>query len=118
MAGQVSGRCVNCLLFWRKARIKQKISGFYVFYAPNQAMQEYLVDHHEKEKEDKPEGKVKRQPMQEGLPVKEVAVSARNYRARKKKKENQKENAVYCNCIYREKFTKKRSFADHQCKKP
>ena len=74
---------------------EQKITGFYVFYAPNQAMQEYLVDHHEEEKEDKPENKVKRQPMQEGLPVKEVAVPAMKYRIQKKKKENQNENFVF-----------------------
>ena len=53
---------------------EEKICGFYVFYAPNQAMQEYLVDHREDIKEDEPLNKIKRSSVQEVLPVKEVMV--------------------------------------------
>lgn len=73
---------------------EQKITGFYVFYAPNQAMQEYLIDHHEEEKEDKPENKLKKQQIQESLPLKEVVMPARKYKVRRKK-ENQHDNFVY-----------------------
>ena len=54
---------------------EEKMEGFYVFYAPNQAMQEYLVDHREEEKEDKPL-EAKRQLVGESLPIKETLVSA------------------------------------------
>ena len=74
---------------------EHKMNGFYVFYAPNQAMQEYLVDHHEVEKEDKPENKKKRQTVEDVLPVKEVVISPRKYRIQKGKKENQKDNFIY-----------------------
>lgn len=74
---------------------EQKITGFYVFYAPNQAMQEYLVDHHEEEKEDKPENKLKRHQVQDGLPVKEVVVPVRKYKVKKRKKEKQNDNFIY-----------------------
>lgn len=40
---------------------EQKMTGFYVFYAPNQAMQEYLVDHREEEKLQETENNPKRQ---------------------------------------------------------
>ena len=56
---------------------EQKMSGFYVFYAPNQAMQEYLVDHREEEKPQKEEKDVKRQLSGEVLPIKETLVPAR-----------------------------------------
>lgn len=64
---------------------EQKMSGFYVFYAPNQAMQEYLVDHREEEKPDKPEDKAKRQLVGETLPMKETFVPARKIRSSKSK---------------------------------
>ena len=71
-----------------------KVTGFYVFYAPNQAMQEYLIDHHEEEKEDKPENKIKRKPVEDGLPMKEVAMSARKYKVIRKK-ENLNDNLMF-----------------------
>lgn len=82
--------------FWITLKGQEyKMEGFYVFYAPNQAMQEYLVDHHEIEKEDKPEGKTKRQPVQEVIPIKEVAMPSRRYRTGKRNKENQQDNFIY-----------------------
>ena len=62
---------------------EEKISGFYVFYAPNQAMQEYLVDHREDEKEDKPEERTKRQLKAETLPMEETIISTRKIRSGK-----------------------------------
>ena len=61
-------------MFWISLKgQEEKIKGFFVFYAPNQAMQEYLVDNHKEEK-DKPEVKVKRQLQEEPLPMKEKLV--------------------------------------------
>lgn len=56
---------------------EQKVGGFYVFYAPNQAMQEYLVDHREEEVSQTEEKNVKRQLSGETLPIKETFVPAR-----------------------------------------
>ena len=57
---------------------EQKINGYYIFYAPNQAMQEYLVDHREEEeKVPQTENKEKRQVTGEILPMKETFVPAR-----------------------------------------
>ena len=56
---------------------EQKVGGFYVFYAPNQAMQEYLVDHREEEVPQTEEKNVKRQLSGEALPIKETFVPAR-----------------------------------------
>ena len=63
---------------------EQKISGFYVFYSPNQAMQEYLVDHQKEEKTDKPEDKTKRQLDREVLPMKETLIPVRKPKRKKK----------------------------------
>ena len=52
---------------------EEKMEGFYVFYAPNRAMQEYLVDHREEDKKDKPL-EAKRQLVGETLPMKETLV--------------------------------------------
>lgn len=66
---------------------EEKISGFFVFYAPNQAMQEYLVDNHNDVKEEPVETRAKRSPAGEVLPVKEVAVPIRKIKSKKKKQE-------------------------------
>lgn len=63
---------------------EEKVNGFFVFYASNQAMQEYLVDCHEEIKEDEPEKKSKRQLPEDILPVKEIVVPARKIKIRKK----------------------------------
>lgn len=74
---------------------EQKITGFYVFYAPNQAMQEYLVDHKEEEKQDKQEDKVKRQLAGEPLPMKETLVPARRIKKTKAKNEFKNEKFIF-----------------------
>lgn len=74
---------------------EQKINGFYVFYAPNQAMQEYLVDHREEEKQDKPEDKAKRQLAGETLPMKETLVPARKIKKAKNKNEFKNEKFIF-----------------------
>ena len=56
---------------------EQKMNGFYVFYASNQAMQEYLVEHQKEEKVDKPGEIAKRQLVGETLPMKETLIPAR-----------------------------------------
>ena len=56
---------------------EQKVGGFYVFYAPNQAMQEYLVDHREEESSQEEEKNVRRQLSGETLPIKETFVPAK-----------------------------------------
>ena len=60
---------------------EQKMTGFYVFYAPNQAMQEYLVDHREEEKTQPEENNTKRQVSGEILPMKETFVPARKMKS-------------------------------------
>ena len=77
---------------------EEKITGFYVFYAPNQAMQEYLVEHHKEEKKDEPENKPKRQAVQESFPIKETIVPLGKYKLKKRKKENQNDNFIYSFC--------------------
>ena len=64
---------------------EQKMSGFYVFYAPNQAMQEYLVDHREEEKTQEKENNAKRQISGEIFPIKETFVSTRKMKSIKSK---------------------------------
>jgi len=66
---------------------EQKISGFYVFYAPNQAMQEYLVDTRAEEQPKEVEKKAKRQFVGESLPMKETFVPARKVKVSKVKEE-------------------------------
>ena len=63
---------------------EQKINGYYIFYAPNQAMQEYLVDHREEEEVPETDSKEKRQVIGEVLPMKETFVSARKMKKNKK----------------------------------
>lgn len=60
---------------------EQKMTGFYVFYAPNQAMQEYLVDHREEEKIQETGNNAKRQLSGETLPMKETFVPARKMKS-------------------------------------
>ena len=74
---------------------EQKMTGFYVFYAPNQAMQEYLVDHHEEEKEDKPREQAKRQMVGEVLPMKETLIPARKIKKLKKNIEFKNERFLF-----------------------
>ena len=70
---------------------ENEIKGFYVFYAPNQAMQEYLVDYHkEEQREETTEKTSKRKPVQM-LPMKETTVSKKIY----KKKSSKEEKILY-----------------------
>ena len=74
---------------------EQKMTGFYVFYAPNQAMQEYLVDHREEEQTDKAEGQVKRQLVGESLPMKETLVPVRKVKKQKNHLELKNEKFLF-----------------------
>lgn len=68
------------------------IKGVYVFYAPNQAMQEYLVDYHkEGKKEEKPVENIKKRLPIELLPMKETAIPARKLKVVKRKKTGEEE---------------------------
>ena len=69
---------------------EEKITGFFVFYAPNQAMQEYLVDTHNEVKEEPVENRIKRVPSGDAICLKEVVVPIRKTKATKRirKKEN------------------------------
>ena len=83
-------------MFWITLKgQEEKITGYFVFYAPNQAMQEYLVDHHEEIKEDKPEEKIRRQTVQEALPVTEIFVPVRKCKLKKNRKRYENENLMY-----------------------
>ena len=83
-------------IFWINLKgQEQKMSGFYVFYAPNQAMQEYLVDHQKEEKTDKPENKTKRQLEREMLPMKETLVSAKKIKKKKNNAEFKNEKFIF-----------------------
>ena len=73
---------------------EQKMTGFYVFYAPNQAMQEYLVDHREEEKPQEEENNTKRQVSGEILPMKETFIPARKVK-HIKNKEIKNENFLF-----------------------
>lgn len=75
--------------YWVSLNGKENlITGIYIFYAPNQAMQEYLVDYHKdtKTEDKKEENTPKRVPM-EVLPMKETMVSTRKWKGERKKKE-------------------------------
>lgn len=83
-------------MFWVNLKgQEEKISGFYVFYASNQAMQEYLVDHRKEEKADKPEDKVKRKFEGELLPMKETLISEKKIKRQKANKEFKNEKFVF-----------------------
>lgn len=77
--------------YWVSLNGKENlITGIYVFYAPNQAMQEYLVDYHNETKtEDKKEETVSKRVPSEVLPMKETMVPVRKWKGGKKKKEEQ-----------------------------
>lgn len=63
---------------------EQPITGAYIFYAPNQAMQEYLVDYHKEEKvEEKVEDNVKKRFPPEMLPMKETKIAQTKWRKKK-----------------------------------
>lgn len=74
---------------------EQKMTGFYVFYAPNQAMQEYLVDHQAEEKTDKPEEQAKRQLVGETLPMKETLIPIRKIKRQKNHAEFKNEKFIF-----------------------
>ena len=61
------------------------INGVYVFYAPNQAMQEYLVDYHKEEiKEEKTSEELKKRLPTKTLPMKETMIPIRRLKKRSK----------------------------------
>lgn len=66
---------------------EEQITGFYVFYAPNQAMQEYLVDHREEKVEKKTETRKRKLGEEEFLPIKEKMIMVKKKKYRKKKEE-------------------------------
>ena len=85
----------NDEMFWISLKgQEEKIKGFFIFYAPNQAMQEYLVDNHKEEK-DKPEVKVKRQLQEEPLPMKEKLVLYKKAEGWRKDKKNSGSKFVF-----------------------
>ena len=73
---------------------EEKITGFYVFYAPNQAMQEYLVDHREDIKEEVEKNKTKRLPVQDVIQVKEVVFPLGKKKIGKKRTRIEQENRI------------------------
>ena len=82
-------------LFWINLKgQEQKIAGYYVFYAPNQAMQEYLVDYQKEETTDKPLDKTKRQLNREALPMKETMVIPQKVKKQKKNTEFKNEKFI------------------------
>lgn len=74
---------------------EQKISGYYVFYAPNQAMQEYLVDHQKEESTDKQQDKTKRQLEREVLPMKETLITTKKIKKQKNSAELKNEKFIF-----------------------
>lgn len=74
---------------------EEKITGFYVFYAPNQAMQEYLVDHREEEKEEKTERRIKMVKEEECLPIKEKMIAIKRSRPSKRREEFRNEKFIF-----------------------
>ncbi len=69
---------------------EERITGFYVFYAPNQAMQEYLVDHREEETEKKTENRKRKFGEEEFLPMKEKWIPVKKYSKNKTEFKNEK----------------------------
>ena len=83
-------------IFWINLKgQEQKITGYYVFYAPNQAMQEYLVDHQKEGTTDKPQDKTKRQLDRDVLPMKETFVSAKKVKKQKDRDELKNEKFIF-----------------------
>ena len=83
-------------IFWINLKGQdQKISGYYVFYAPNQAMQEYLVDYQKEETTDKQQDKIKRQLDREVLPMKETLITAKKIKKQKRKTELKNEKFIF-----------------------
>lgn len=74
---------------------EEKMTGFYVFYAPNQAMQEYLVDHREEEKEEKAERKIKMVKEEERLPIREKMIAIKRSRPLKRREEFRNEKFIF-----------------------
>lgn len=74
--------------YWVDVKGKETlIQGFFVFYAPNSAMQEYLVDTNKQKNEaDKPEVQNTRKMTRENPPIKETFISVRKPRRYNKKR--------------------------------
>ena len=72
-----------------------RIDGFFVFYASNQAMQEYLVDiSNEKNEEDRSIPKPTRKMVRENPPIKETFVPMKKTEYQNKTKVKKKKNAL------------------------
>lgn len=83
-------------IFWINLKgQEQKISGYYVFYAPNQAMQEYLVDYQKEETTDKPQDKKQRQLNREALPMKETMIISQKVKKQKNNTEFKNEKFIF-----------------------
>ena len=63
---------------------EKKITGYYIFYATNKAMQEYLIDHTGEQKEIKREEKVREKKEVEEVPIREVLLTKGYGKLRKK----------------------------------
>lgn len=71
---------------------EEEITGCFIFYASNQAMQEYLVDHRQQETSESVEVQKKRKSVENEIPMKEIWVSSRRMKSKRYEKEfnNQK----------------------------
>ena len=80
--------------YWISLKGKEEeITGCYLFYASNQAMQEYLVDHRQQETSEENNIQKKKRTVENELPMKEVWVSSR--RAKSRRVENEFRNEKF-----------------------
>lgn len=81
--------------YWISLKGKEEeIRGCFLFYASNQAMQEYLIDHRQKENIQEPVVPKKRKTVENELPVKEVWVSSRRLKSKKYQEEFKNEKFI------------------------
>lgn len=81
--------------FWISLKGKEEeITGCFIFYASNQAMQEYLVDHRQEGTEKEPELRKRRQNTEYGLSQKDVVLAARRAGSKLEKEEFRNEKFI------------------------
>lgn len=81
--------------YWISLKGKEEeIRGCFLFYASNQAMQEYLIDHRQKENIQEPVVPKKRKTVENELPVKEVWVSSKRLKSKKYQEEFKNEKFI------------------------
>ena len=81
--------------YWISLKGKEEeITGCFLFYASNQAMQEYLIDHRQKDHEQEVAMPKRRKTIENELPVKEIWVSSRRLKSKRYQEEFKNEKFI------------------------